>query len=50
MADNQQSQAATQAQKDEPVLFFGMVRIVNEPGVLVCEDGLSVFKTHPVLA
>ena len=32
------------------VFFFGVVRVVDEPCVLVCEDSLSVLEAHPIHA
>jgi hypothetical protein len=50
VADHEQSQAAAQAEQDKPIFVFGVVRVINELGVLVCEDSLSVVEAHGVLS
>lgn len=50
VAHDKQSQAAAQAKHDKSVFFFGVVRVVNELGVLICEDRLRILKAHTMLA
>ena len=50
VADHEQSQATAQPEQDKSVFLFGVVRVIDELGILVCEDSLSVLEAHPVLA
>jgi len=50
VADHQQSQAAAQAEQHKSVLVLGVIRVVDELGILIRKDGLSVFEADPVLA
>ena len=47
---HEQSKTAAQAAQDKSVFFFGVIRVINEFGVLICEDCLRVLETHAVLA
>jgi hypothetical protein len=49
VADDEQSQAAARAEQDKSV-FFGVIRVVNQLGVLICEHSLRVLEAHAVLA
>jgi len=50
VTDHEQSKTAAQAEQDKSVFFFGVIRVINEFGVLICEDCLRVLETHAVLA
>ena len=50
VADHEKPQATAQAEQDKPVFLFRVIRVIDELGVLVCEDRLSVVKAHAVLA
>ena len=50
VANEKQSQAASQAKQDKSIFFFGVVRVVDELGVLICEDRLRILEAHTVLA
>jgi hypothetical protein len=48
MNDNKQPQALTQTEKNEPVLFFGVVWVINQERPFVREDGLRVLEGNLV--
>ena len=50
VADHEQSQAAAQTEQDKSVLFFGVVRVVDEFRILIGEDGLRIIEAHAALA
>jgi len=50
MAHNQDPQPNTQAEKDEPILVIGMLRVGNNPRVLVEERRSSFLERDTVLS
>jgi len=50
VANEKQSQAAAQAKQDKSIFFFGVVRVVDELGVLIREGRLRALEAHTVLA
>src|SRR5438105_1900376 len=49
MADQEQPKRAAQAQKDETLFVFGMVRVIDQPGTFVEKDGTGLFERDTVL-
>ena len=49
VADHEKSQATAQAEQDKPVFLFRVIRVIDELGVLVCKDRLSVGEAHTML-
>jgi hypothetical protein len=50
VADDQESWQLTHAEYDETVLGFRMIRIVDEPGILVVEDCFRLVERDAVFA
>jgi hypothetical protein len=50
VANDKRSQGVTETEKNESVLIVRVVRIVNETGVFIIEDGLSLFEGNAMLA
>jgi hypothetical protein len=50
VADDQGPQPGAETQEHEPVLSVGVIGVPHEEGMVVREDGLSLFERHGVLA
>jgi hypothetical protein len=50
MANNKDVQSCAQAEEDEPVFISGMIRVIDQEGVLVDEDGLSFLERYAMLS
>jgi len=49
MADDEDAQQPTEPEQNEPIFSFGMIRIVDQPRVLIREHGRRLLEGHPVL-
>lgn len=49
MACHEQSQVETEAEEDEPVLIFRMIRVGDDLCSFVCKDRLCLDKVNAVL-
>jgi hypothetical protein len=49
MTNDQQPQLEAHPEKNKSIFFKGMVRIMDQQGVLIQEDCLSFFKGNAVL-
>jgi hypothetical protein len=49
MANNKDVQSCAQAEEDEPVFISGMIRVIDQEGVLVDEDGLCFLERYAML-
>jgi hypothetical protein len=49
MAHDQRLGLCTDAEKEESILFIGMVRVMDEQGVLVSEDRLAFLEGNAML-
>ena len=50
MHHNQQTECLTQAQEHKAILVLGMIGVINQLGVFVCEYGLRLNEGNAVLA
>lgn len=50
MADDQCSEMRAEAQKYESLFVVGVVRVIDEQGVIVCKRGFGFFERNAVLA
>jgi len=49
MDDDEKPETLAQTEKNEALLVLGMVRVVNQQGMLIGEHGLRIFKGDAVL-
>ena len=50
MAYDKSAKCRAQAKQDEAILVVGMIRVVNEEGVIIKEDGLGLLERDAVFA
>jgi hypothetical protein len=48
--DNQDTKAVTEAEENEAIFIFRVVRIIDKASSIVGKDGLGFFKGHAVLS
>ncbi len=49
MADHEDAKPCAQAEQDESVFINGMIRVIDQKGIFIFEDGLGFLKRNAVL-
>jgi hypothetical protein len=50
VANHKRSQGVTETHENEPLFIVRVIRIINEAGVVIVEDRLSLLEGNAVLA